>query len=302
MGGDEMTDRIRRTMMFLNTQRASLVKDPYVYRPDSIILDLEDAVAEGEKDSARIQLFNALQHIDYHGVETFVRINGLDTPYYKEDIRASIAGGCDGIRIPMVEQASDVEHVEELVLAAEKEFGRELGSTILMAALESPLAVINAYEICKSSDRLMGVALSAGDFVRTMHARRSKEGLELFTARSQIVMAARAAGVLAFDTVHTDIDDFETLRKDTELIRDMGFDGKSVISPKQIPVIHEVFTPSEDEISHAEHLILALEDNKDKGIGVMIVDGKMVDIAMVEGAKRTLQLAKSANKYKGDLV
>lgn len=302
MGGNAMKNRIRRTMMFLNTQRASLVKDPYVYGPDCVILDLEDAVTEGEKDSARIQLFNTLKYADYHGVEIFVRINGLDTPYYKEDIRASVAGGCDGIRIPKVEQASDVQYVEELVVAAEKEFDREVGSTMLMAALESPLAVMNAYEICKSSRRLMGVALSAGDFVRTMHAKRTTHGAEIFSARSQIVLAARAAGVMAFDTVHTDIDDVETLKRDTELIRDMGFDGKSVINPRQIAIIHDVFTPSEKEIIHAERIIIALEKNKKKGVGVLVVDGKMVDVAMIEGAKRTLELAKASNKYRGSLI
>lgn len=297
-----MKNRIRRTMIFLNTQRAALIKDAYVYKPDCVILDLEDAVAEREKDSARVQLYHTLKYHDYHGVERWVRINALDTPYYKEDIRASVAGGCDGIRIAKTETASDVELVESLVLAAEKEFGREEGSTLLMAALESPFAVMNAFEICKSSDRMMGIALSAGDYTRTLHARRTSKGNELFAARSQIVMAARAAGVMCFDTVHTNLNDMEGFIKETELIRDMGFDGKSVISPKQISIIHDIFTPSEKEIEHAAHVVEAVKENEEKGVGVLLVDGQMVDIAWVEGAQRILELAKVAGIYKGDLV
>lgn len=297
-----MKDRIRRTMIFLNTQRASLIKDAYVYRPDCVILDLEDAVAEREKDSARVQLYYTLKYQDYHGVERWVRINALDTAYYKEDIRAAVAGGCDGIRIPKTETAADVQLVEKLVLEAETEFGREQGSTMLMAALESPLSILNAYEICTSSRRMMGIALSAGDYTRTMHARRTSKGAELFGARSQIVIAARAAGVMCFDTVHTDLNDMEGFIEETELIRDMGYDGKSVISPKQISIIHDIFTPSEKEIAHAAHVIEAVKENEEKGVGVLLVDGKMVDIAWVDGCKRVLELAEVAGVYRRDLV
>lgn len=289
-------------MLFLNTQRASLVKDPYVYGMDCVILDLEDAVSPNEKDSARIQLYNTLVELDYRGVERWVRINGVDTPYYREDIRAAVAGKTEGIRIPMCESAEDVHVVEALVEEAEKEFGVEVGSTMLMAALESPKGVIHAYDIATASNRMMGIALSGGDFTRTMHAQNSPGGEAFFLARSQIVLAARAAGVMAFDTVNTNLDDPEGLRKETEMIRNMGFDGKSLISPKQIETVHEVFTPSEKEILHAEHIILAVEENKEKGIGVMVVDGKMIDVAHVEGARRTLKLAKASNKYKGDLA
>lgn len=304
MGGANLMQkqRLRRTMMFLNAQRSSLIKDAYVYGADSVMFDLEDAVAQKEKDSARVQLYNTLKSVDYRGVERWVRINATDSEYFKEDIRASVAGGCEGIRIPMTETADQVKLVDQLVTEAEKEFGKEVGSTLLMAALESPLAIINCYEICRASERMMGVALSAGDFRRTMHAQTTTTGEELATARGQIVLAARAAGVMCFDTVYTDIDNLDGLRKETEMIRNMGFDGKSVISPKQIATIHDVFTPTEKQIRHAEHIVEAIEENKAKGIGVLVVDGQMVDVAHVEGAYRTLTMAKAAGKYKGDLV
>ncbi len=287
--------------MFLNAHRASLVKDPYIYKPDSVIFDLEDAVSENQKDSARIQLYNTLKYSDYKGVERIVRINGKESPHWKEDIRAAVAGGCDGIRIPKCEFKSDVHLVEEEVKKAELEFNRPLNSTLLMAAIETPMGVINALELAMSSERMFGISIGAGDFMRTMHAKRTKDGYEMLAARSQLVLAARAADIMCFDTVHTDVDDFEGLRKDTELIMNMGFDGKSVISPKQISVIHDVFTPSKREIEMAEKTIYGVEELAKEGVGVFVVDGQMIDIAMVEGAQRVLTLAKASGVYRGDL-
>ncbi len=290
-------DRLRRTMIFLNAQRASLVKDAFVYQPDCVIFDLEDAVAEREKDSARIQLFHTLREIDYQDVERWVRINALDTDLYEEDIRAAVAGGADGIRLPKTETVQDVELVEQLVEKAEREFGREVGSTMLMAALESPLAIINAFDIARSSQRMMGMALSAGDFTRTMHSKRTDQGSELFVARSMLLMAARAAGIMAFDTVYTDVNNEQAFKEEVEFIRDLGFDGKSLISPKQIQVVHDAYTPSESEVEHAINVIEAIKENEKAGIGVLVVNGQMVDIAHVESAERTIKLAKASGLY-----
>ena len=156
--------RLRRTMMFLNCQKPGLIKDPYIYKPDSIMLDLEDAVAESEKDAARYSLFHALKEIDYHGVERVVRINGLDTDYWQEDVRVCVAGGADSIRIPKAESTDDIRKVERAIEEAEKEFGRPEGSTLIMAAIESAMGVMKALEICQASERLFGIALSGGDY------------------------------------------------------------------------------------------------------------------------------------------
>ena len=150
-------NRLRRTMMFMNAQRPALIKDAYIYGADSIILDLEDAVAENQKDSARFSLYHALKNIDYGDTEVIVRINGLETPHWQEDIRVVVAAGADGVRIPKCESSADVKLVEEHVLAAEREFGVEEGRTLLMAALESPKGILNAYEIATASDRMFDV-------------------------------------------------------------------------------------------------------------------------------------------------
>ena len=145
--------RLRRTMMFMNAQKPGLIKDAYIYGVDSIMLDLEDAVAENQKDAARFSLYHALKTIDYGDTEVIVRINGLDTPHWQEDIRVCVAGGADGIRIAKCESAQDVKIVEEHVEKAEREFGVEVGRTLLMAALESPKGIMNAYEIKTSMSR-----------------------------------------------------------------------------------------------------------------------------------------------------
>lgn len=293
--------RLRRTMMFLNCQKPGLIKDPYIYGPDSILLDLEDAVAEREKDAARYSLYHALREIDYRGVERVVRINGLDTGLWEEDIRCSVAGGCDAIRIPKTETAQDVRRVEAAVAAAEREFGAEEGRTLIMAALESARGVLNALEICTSSQRLFGIALSGGDYTKDLQTTISGTGVELMGARQHMIIAARAAGVQCFDTVWTDLDDMEGFRREVETIRAMGFDGKSIVNPRQIPVVHDIYTPKEKDILVAEKIVREIDRKRAQGIGVFTVDGKMIDIAFYDGAKRTLALARASGVYKGEL-
>ena len=288
-------------MMFLNCQKPSLIKDPYVYKPDSIMLDLEDAVAEREKDAARYSLYHALQEIDYRGVERVVRINGLDTNLWREDIRCAVAGGCDSIRIPKTETADDVRTVEYAIAEAEREFSRPEGSVLIMAALESARGVINAMSICDSSERLFGIALSGGDYSKDLQVPISGTGVEFMGARQHMVIAARAAKVQCFDTVWTNLDDMEGFRRETEIIHSMGFDGKSIVNPRQIPIVHEIYTPSEKSVIFAEKVIKEIDTKKAQGIGVFTVDGKMIDIAFYDGAKRTIALAKASGVYKGDL-
>ncbi len=293
--------RLRRSMMFLNAQKPSLIKDPYIYKIDSLMLDLEDAVAVTAKDTARFSLYHALKTIDYRGAERVVRINGLDTDLWEEDIRCSVAGGADVIRIPKTENADMVRAVEEKVVQAEEEFNREPGSTLIMAALESAKGVMNAYEVCMASDRMIGIALSGGDYTKDLQTKITGTGVELMGARQHMIIAARAAGVQCFDTVWTNLDDMEGFRKDVQTIHDMGFDGKSCINPRQIDIVHKIFTPTQKEIIFSEKVIREIDDKKAKGIGVFTVDGKMIDIAFYDGAKRNIMLAKAAGVYKGDL-
>ena len=302
MSAQKRLKRLRRSMMFLSAQRPGLIKDAYIYRPDSLIFDLEDAVAENQKDAARFSLYHALTTVDYRGVERLVRINGLDTPHWQEDIRVAVAAGADGIRIAKCETAHDVHTVVEHIERAEAEFGRPAGSTLVMGALESPLGILNAYEICLASpERMIGVAISGGDYRKAMQTRYYPGGLEMLGGRSNMLIAARAAGVQCFDTVFTDLDDIEGFRQETQMIKQMGFDGKSLISPKQIAIVHEIFSPTPKEIRDAEKIVRAWRENQAKGVGVFQVDGKMIDIAFIPGAERVIELARASGLYEGEL-
>ncbi len=294
-------DRLRRTMMFMNAQRPGLIKDAYIYGVDSIILDLEDAVAVNQKDAARFSLYHALTTIDYGDTEVIVRINGLDTEYWQEDVRVCVAGGADGIRIAKCESADMVHQVEAAVEAAEREFGVEVGRTLLMAALESPLGIMNAYEICTASDRMLGCAISGGDFRQSMHVQIEPDGIEMQAARGQMLLAARAAGVQCLDTMFPNLDDEEGFRREVDLVARMGFDGKSVINPKQIAYIHEKFAPTQKQIAHAENIARSCRAQSEAGIGVYVVDGKMVDPPFYKEAERIIELAKKCGVYHGDL-
>ena len=293
--------RLRRTMMFLSAQKPGLIKDAYIYGADSLILDLEDAVAENQKDAARFSLYHTLKTIDYGSTEVLVRINGLDTPHWEEDVRVSVAGGADGIRIAKCESSADIHQVEQAVERAEREFGVPKGRTLLMAALESPKGVLNAHDICCASNRLLGIALSGSDFRKCMQVSPTRDGVEMAAARGHMVLVARAAGAQGFDTVFTDLDDMEGFRREVIQNREMGFDGKSVINPKQIPVVHEVFAPTQKEIAAAEKIVRAVQEQAAQGIGVFTIDGKMIDIAFLPGAARTIALAKACGIYKGEL-
>ena len=293
--------RLRRTMIFLSAQKPGLIKDPLIYGADSLMLDLEDAVAENQKDAARFSLYQALKTVDYGDTEVIVRINGLDTPHWREDVRVCVAAGADGVRIAKCESAGDVIAVEKAVEAAEEEFHKEKGRTLLMAALESPKGILNAQEIAAASERMFGIAISGGDLRRTMQVSPVRGGIELNAARGLVVLAARAAGVQCFDTVFTDLNDEEGFRAEVLLDKQMGFDGKSLVNPRQIAAVHEIYAPSEKEITAAEKIVRAVRENSTKGVGVFTVDGKMIDIAFLPGAERTIALAKACGMYKGEL-
>ncbi len=277
-------------MMFVPGNNPGMMADAHIYGPDSIMLDLEDSVTMAEKDTARLLVYNALKSIDYGDTEMVVRINPLNTPYGKKDIEAVVKAGVHVIRMPKTETAEEVVEVEREIERVEKEIGC-LGSTQIMAAIESTLGVVNAYAIATASKRMMGIALGAEDYSANLKTQRTPGGEELRLARETIVVAARAAGIDALDTVYSNLNDMETFRKEVEFIKTLGFDGKSIINPRQIEVVNEVFAPSEKAIEKARTIIAAIKEAEKKGSGVIAVNGKMVDRPVVIRAQRTIELA-----------
>lgn len=292
----EIKERLRRTMMFVPGNNPAMVKDAGIYGADSIMFDLEDAVSMAEKDAARDLVYEALQTQDYGDAELVVRVNGQDTPYYANDVRAMVKAGIDVVRLPKAEDAEMVKKLDADITAAEKEFGREEGSTMLMAAIESAKGVINAYQIASASDRMMGIALSAEDYTTDMKTHRYPDGAELEFARNMVLHAARAAGVAAFDTVFTNMNDTEGFYRETEYIHQLGFDGKSLVNPRQIPMVNKVYEPTKKEIENAKNVENAIKEAKLKGSGVISMNGQMVDRPVVLRAERVMRLAKASNQ------
>ena len=286
-------ERLRRTMMFVPGANAAMLRDAPLYGADSIMFDLEDAVSLKEKDSARVLVHSALKTFDYGNIEIVVRINALDAGG-AEDIEAMVLAGVDVIRLPKTETAQDIIDVEAVITEVEQQNDIPVGTTKMMAAIESAEGVLNAPAIAKSTTRLIGIALGAEDYVTNMKTRRHPDGQELFFARSMILHAARAAGIAAIDTVYSDVDNTEGFEAEVRLIKQLGFDGKSVINPRQIPLVNTIYAPTEKEIQNAKEVIWGIREAEAKGSGVISVNGKMVDKPIVERAERVIALALAA--------
>ena len=252
-------------------------------------------ISLAEKDAARLLVYNALKTIDYGGVEKVVRVNPLSTEFGRADVEAMVRAGADVIRMPKTETAEEITELEEEIERVEKLAGIPVGRTLIMAAIESALGVVNAYKIATASKRMMGIALGAEDYCANLKTTRSKEGSELLLARQTIVVAARAAGIDAVDTVFSNLNDMDTFKEEVRFIKQLGFDGKSVINPRQINPVNEIFTPTTAEIDKAKRIIAALKEAEAKGSGVVSLNGKMIDKPVVLRAERTLELARAVH-------
>ena len=285
--------KLRRSMLFVPGSNAAMISNTFIYKPDSIMFDLEDAVALKEKDSARILVAHALQHPLYQEIETVVRVNPLDSEFGLADLNAVVRAGVDVVRMPKTETAQDVIDMDHEITEIEKACGREVGSTKMLAAIESPLGITQANQIATASNRLIGIALGAEDYVRNLKTERSPEGIELLFARCSILQAARAAGIQAFDTVYSNANNEEGFLKEAALIKQLGFDGKSLVNPRQIELLHNLFAPTQKDVDQAEKIIAAAEEAERNGLGVVSLNGKMIDAPIIDRARLVLERAKS---------
>ena len=285
--------KLRRSMLFVPGSNAAMLSNSFIYKPDSIMFDLEDAVALKEKDSARLLVAHALQHPLYQEIETVVRVNPLDSEFGLLDLNAVVRAGVDVVRMPKTETAQDVVDMDNAITDIEKTCGREVGSTKMLAAIESPLGITQANQIATASKRLIGIALGAEDYVRNLKTERSPEGIELLFARCSILQAARAAGIQAFDTVYSNANNEEGFLKEAALIKQLGFDGKSLINPRQIELLHNLFAPTQKDVDQAKRIIEAAEEAERQGSGVVSLNGKMIDAPIIDRAKLVLERAKS---------
>lgn len=279
-------------MLFMPGNNAGMLLNADALGADSVILDLEDAVSPTEKDAARILVRNALKYLDYRDCEVIIRINSIDTDFWKKDLDEIIPFRPDFIMPPKINSKEDIEIVASYMEEVEKRHDIK-EATPIIALIETALGVENAYEIARSSDRVIGIFLGAEDLTADLRCERTKEGAEILYARGRMVMAARAANIAVYDTPFTDVNDDEGLIKDSEFAKSLGFSGKAAISPRHVMAINEVFSPSLEEIEYAREVMDTIREAEEQGKGAISLRGKMIDAPIVERARQTLEMAEA---------
>ena len=285
-------ERFRRSRLYLPGDQPKLMLNAAIHQPDGLILDLEDSVAPGKKEDARILVRNALRALEFKGCERMVRINQL--PLGLQDLEEVVPHKVDVLLLPKVESPEQIQEIEEKVESI-LETLPEKREVFFMPIIESALGVMHAYQIARASSRNVALAIGLEDYTADIGAQRTNEGRESFYARSVVVNAARAAGIQPIDTVFSDVQDMEGLRASVLEAKSLGFDGKGCIHPRQIQPIHEAFAPTEEEIEKAKRIVLAFEEAERKGLGVVALGSKMIDPPVVKRAIRTIELAIKSN-------
>lgn len=280
-----------RSMLYIPGNSPAMLQHAPIFGADSVLLDLEDAVALSEKDAARKLTRRMIEALDFGRVLVTVRVNGADTSFFERDLEEIVPARPGAIRLPKCGTPEDVRKADQKITELEEQNGIEKGAIRLHAMIETALGVVNANAIAGASPRLSAITLGGQDLIADMGAKKSPEGWELLSARGQIVVAAKSRRLDVFDTVWTDVNDMDGLFEETKRVVAMGFTGKAAIHPMQVPVIHRAFTPAPREIDFAERVVRAADDAAREGRGVFSVDGKMVDGPIISQANRVLELA-----------
>ena len=282
---------MRRSLLFIPGNAPALLINGNYLGADSIIFDLEDAVSPDEKDAARILVRNTLRHMDDRGTGTIVRINSIDTGYWKADVDEVLEHAPDLIMLPKAGCKEDIDVAEAYLSEVEERLGLEQGGVGIIALIETAQGIEHAYDIACASARVKALMLGAEDLTADLKCARTKEGREIEYARARLVTAARAAGIDVYDTPFTDVEDDEGMRLDAMVAKALGFDGKSAISPRHLAAINEVFSPSLTEVDYAYEVMDAIRKAAEQGTGVVALRGKMIDAPIVSRAKQTIAMA-----------
>ena len=291
---------MRRSMLFLPGNTPNMLINGGTLGADAVIFDLEDAVSPSEKDAARILVRNTIKYMDLRGCEIIVRINSIDTPYWKQDIDQILPQKPNLILLPKTGSAADVQEADAYLSQVEEALGFERNTVGLMPLIETAMGVENAFAIATASDRVRALFLGAEDLTADLRCQRTKEGREIEYARTRLVVAARAANVDVYDTPFTDVNDDEGIWTDTRLAKALGFTGKASISPRHVEVINQVFSPTQKEIDYAYEVMDAIRLAKEQGKGAIALHGKMIDAPIVARAERTIEMARQLGMSRED--
>lgn len=279
-----------RTMLFMPGNNPGMLVSADNLEADAIIYDLEDAVSTSQKDAARDLVANALRTLSYKNSIVTVRINPTDSPYWKDDLRAIIPAGPDGLVIPKSNKDTAKE-VFDFIDAFTKEKNIENNLRYYML-VESARGILELEDIVKQSDKIEGLLLGAEDYTVDMQVKRTEGSAEIAFARYRIATVAKAYGLNAIDTPYTDIDNKEGLKKDTDFVKTIGFNGRLIVGPRQVFAVNEMFSPSQVEIEDAKIIVSQAEEAERKGLGVFSFRGKMVDKPVITRSSNLLKSAK----------
>jgi citrate lyase subunit beta/citryl-CoA lyase len=279
--------RPRRSMLYMPASNARALEKAKNIPADGLIFDLEDAVAPDAKSEARAAAVAAVKSKSYGRREVMIRANALDTPWSRDDLQAIATSGADGVVLPKVNDAADVRTAVAILKGAGAP--DEMG---LWAMIETPRGVINARDIAAASPRVAGLCVGTADLAKDLHCAHPADRAPMMMALQTAVMVARAFGLYVLDGVHVDLDDAVGYEAACRQGRALGFDGKTLIHPKQVDVANAVFAPGVDEIERAQRIVAAHETAAAKGQGVTLLDGRLVEVLHVAEAKRLLAYAK----------
>ena len=291
---------MRRSMLFLPGNNPNMLINGNCLGADAVIFDLEDAVSPAEKDAARILVRNTMRYMDFRGCEIIVRINSIDTPYWKQDIDAILPYRPGLVLLPKTGSAQDTLEADAYMTQVEEKLGLEKNTVGLMPLIETAMGVENAFQIATSTKRVKALFLGAEDLTADLQCQRTKESREIEYARTRLVVAARAAGVDVYDTPFTDVNDDEGIWTDAQLAKALGFTGKASISPRHVEVINQVFSPTQKEVDYAYEVMDAIALAKEQGKGAIALHGKMIDAPIVARAQRTIDMANALGMRRGN--
>lgn len=286
--------RLKRTSLYVGGTSPGKMLEARFYHEDCVVYDLEDSVAASAKDAARFLVYEAVRYHRPPDKYVLIRVNGIYSEELPEDLEMAVRARPDALRIPKVEHAEEVRRIDGAITRIEQAAGIPVGQTELWCNIESALGAVHAREIAVASPRVVALALGAEDYCASMGATRTKQGLEIFYARMQVLEACRLAGISAQDAVFSDFQDREGLEEDLKTTKGLGFDGKTVIHPLQIDQVNRAFTPSAKEIRNAQRIVAALEEGVRNHTGVVVVDGSMVDKPVEIRARTVLEQARAA--------
>lgn len=280
-----------RSMLFMPGNNPGMLVSADNLDADLIIYDLEDAVSLDEKDSARSLVKNALTEVPFNNSYITVRINPIDSPYWQDDLDAILPARPDGIVIPKA-SVEAVQVIEQYIEQFYKDHDMEDEDLRFLMLVESAAGIVDVDNIAQASPRIDALLLGGEDYSVSMGIKRTRESKELEYARFRLVTAAKAFGLDAIDTPYTDIDDMEGMEADTRFVKSIGFNGRLVINPRQITTVHDIFTPTKQELEESMAILDAAKEAEEKGLGVFSFKGKMVDKPVITRASNLVKSAK----------